>query len=97
MQHDIWIFFNNTEGILITESGFRATQYAAYVILPMPPEPVGDGDNDAVLDDVDECPTTPEGEPSCSTGCSDSETDDDGDNVINNQRLMRLLRWGNPS
>ena len=51
----------------------------------MPPEPVGDGDNDAVLDDVDECPSTPEGEPVYSTGCSDSETDDDGDNVMNDQ------------
>jgi len=77
---------HNTEGILITECGmFQSSQYAAYVILPMPPEPVGDYDNDAVLDDVDECPTTPEGEPVYSTGCSDSETDDDGDNVMNDR------------
>ena len=54
-----------------------------------------DGDNDAVLDDVDECPTTPEGEPVYSTGCSDSETDDDDDNVMNDRDQCPLTPSGN--
>ncbi|MDG1539385.1 MAG: YHYH protein [Candidatus Poseidonia sp.] len=75
---------HNTEGDLVSECGlFTESDLTVRVVLPMPPEPVGDEDGDAVLDDADECPNTPQGEPVYSTGCSDSETDDDEDGVMN--------------
>ena len=75
---------HNTEGDIISECGiFTQTDLTVRVVLPMPPEPVGDEDGDAVLDDSDQCPSTPEGEPVYSTGCSDSETDDDEDGIMN--------------
>lgn len=75
---------HNAEGDIISECGmFNQTDLSVRVVLPMPPEPVGDADGDAVLDDSDECPNTPQGEPVYSTGCSDSETDDDEDGVMN--------------
>ncbi len=75
---------HNAEGDIISECGmFNQTDISVRVVLPMPPEPVGDADGDAVLDDSDECPSTPQGEPVYSTGCSDSETDDDEDGVMN--------------
>ncbi|MBQ70996.1 MAG: hypothetical protein CMA65_05870 [Euryarchaeota archaeon] len=79
---------HNTEGDIIAECGlFNQTDLSVRVVLPMPPEPVGDADGDAVLDDSDECPSTPQGEPVYSTGCSDSETDDDEDGVMNDTDL----------
>ena len=75
---------HNTEGDIVSQCGiFTESEITVRVILPMPPEPVGDEDGDAVPDDTDECPSTPEGEPVYATGCSDSETDDDEDGVMN--------------
>ena len=46
-----------------------------------------DSDLDGILDDVDLCPDTPEGEPVYQTGCSDSQTDDDEDGVNNDRDI----------
>jgi hypothetical protein len=44
-------------------------------------------DSDGVLDDADDCDSTPAGEPVYATGCSDSETDDDDDEVMNDKDM----------
>lgn len=86
---------HNTEGDLIAGCGlFTDSDQTVRVNLPMPPEPVGDADGDAVEDDVDECPNTPEGEPVYATGCSDSETDDDADGVMNDVDLCPMTPIG---
>ena len=78
----------NTRGHIVANCGlFDTSERSITVDLPVPPEPVGDDDGDAVPNDVDACPGTPSGEPVYSTGCSDSETDDDGDAVMNNADL----------
>lgn len=75
---------HSTKGVLVAKCGmFDESEQSISVNLPMPPEPVGDEDQDGVLNDVDACPDTPAGEPVYSNGCSDSETDDDGDGVVN--------------
>lgn len=75
---------HSTKGILVAKCGmFEESEQSISVDLPLPPEPIGDNDQDGVLEDVDACPETPAGEPVYSTGCSDSETDDDGDGVVN--------------
>ena len=74
----------STKGVLVAKCGlFEESEQSISVDLPLPPEPIGDADQDGVLDDVDACPDTPAGEPVYSTGCSDSETDDDDDGVVN--------------
>ena len=74
----------SNKGVLEATCGlFEESEDSIAVDLPLPPEPVGDEDQDGVLDDVDACPETPADEPVYSTGCSDSETDDDGDGVVN--------------
>ena len=79
---------HSTKGILVANCGmFEESEQSISVDLPLPPEPIGDNDQDGVLDDVDACPDTPAGEPVYSTGCSDSETDDDGDGVVNSDDL----------
>ena len=78
----------STSGVLVAKCGlFDESEQSVSVNLPLPPEPVGDEDQDGVPDDVDACPNTPAGEPVYSTGCSDSETDDDGDGVVNTNDL----------
>ena len=79
---------HSTKGILVANCGmFEESEQSISLDLPLPPEPIGDNDQDGVLDDVDACPDTPAGEPVYSTGCSDSETDDDGDGVVNSDDL----------
>ena len=79
---------HSTKGILVAKCGmFEESEQSISLDLPLPPEPIGDNDQDGVLDDVDACPDTPAGEPVYSTGCSDSETDDDGDGVVNSDDL----------
>ena len=74
----------SNKGVLEATCGlFEESEDSIAVDLPLPPEPVGDEDQDGVLNDVDACPETPADEPVYSTGCSDSETDDDGDGVVN--------------
>ena len=74
----------SNKGVLEATCGlFEESEDSIAVDLPLPPEPVGDDDQDGVLNDVDACPETPADEPVYSTGCSDSETDDDGDGVVN--------------
>ena len=46
-------------------------------------EPNEDSDNDGVLDSVDACPNTPNGETVDANGCSEAQRDDDGDGVVN--------------
>ena len=75
---------HSTKGVIVAKCGmFDNSEQSVSVDLPLPPEPIGDDDEDAVLNDVDACPDTPLGEPVYSTGCSDSQTDDDGDGVVN--------------
>ncbi|MAF93369.1 hypothetical protein CMO85_01740 [Candidatus Woesearchaeota archaeon] len=79
---------SNTNGLLVAGCGlFDVSERSIAIDLPVPPEPVGDDDGDAVPNDVDACPETPTGEPVYSTGCSDSETDDDGDGVVNSNDI----------
>lgn len=86
---------HNTDGLLFVTCGmFTLSEVSVDVTLPMPPEPVGDLDGDAVLDDVDDCPSTPEGEPVYSTGCSDSETDDDDDGIMNDMDICPMTQLG---
>ena len=78
----------NTKGLLVASCGlFDSSERSILVNLPVPPEPVGDDDGDAVPNDTDACPNTPNGEPVYASGCSDSETDDDGDGVMNDADL----------
>ena len=44
-----------------------------------------DEDGDGVIDDFDNCSSTPQGEEVDSEGCSESQKDDDGDGVSNSQ------------
>lgn len=44
-----------------------------------------DEDGDGVIDDFDNCSSTPQGEDVDSEGCSESQKDDDGDGVFNDQ------------
>ena len=78
----------NTNGTIYATCGlFSTSSDMVMVNLPVPPEPVGDNDLDGILDDVDQCNGTPQGEPVYQSGCSDSELDDDMDNVYNDQDL----------
>jgi hypothetical protein len=43
-----------------------------------------DDDNDGVMNSIDTCPNTPEGEEVDANGCSASQLDDDNDGVMNN-------------
>ena len=80
--------YHNTEGDIIANCGlFMDSSTTVRVNLPVPPAPETDLDSDGVLDDADQCDSTPEGEPVYATGCSDSETDDDGDGVMNDSDL----------
>ena len=75
--------YHNTEGDIIASCGlFTESTSTIQVNLPVPPEPETDLDSDGVLDDADQCDSTPEGEPVYATGCSDSETDTDMDGVM---------------
>ena len=74
----------NANGTIFATCGlFSVSSSTIEVILPVPPEPAGDADLDGILDDEDQCDSTPSGEPVYGTGCSDSETDDDLDSVMN--------------
>ena len=74
----------NANGTIFATCGlFSVSSSMVEVILPIPPEPAGDTDLDGILDDEDQCDSTPSGEPVYDTGCSDSETDDDLDGVMN--------------
>ena len=74
----------NANGTIFATCGlFSVSSSMIDVILPVPPEPAGDADLDGILDDEDQCDSTPPGEPVYDTGCSDSETDDDLDSVMN--------------
>jgi hypothetical protein len=74
----------NANGTIFATCGlFSVSSSMIEVILPVPPEPAGDADLDGILDDEDQCDSTPSGEPVYDTGCSDSETDDDLDGVMN--------------
>ena len=76
--------YHNTEGEIIASCGlFSESSTTIQVNLPVPPEPETDVDNDGILDEADQCDSTPEGEPVYATGCSDSETDSDMDGVMN--------------
>ncbi|MEC7097144.1 MAG: thrombospondin type 3 repeat-containing protein, partial [Candidatus Thermoplasmatota archaeon] len=78
----------NNRGQIIATCGFFTTSINSTIVdLPLPPEPVDDSDLDGILDDVDNCPDTPEGEPVYQSGCSDSQIDDDGDGVNNNRDI----------
>lgn len=46
-----------------------------------------DIDGDGVMNNIDTCPNTPEGESVNATGCSQSQLDDDGDGVMNDKDL----------
>ncbi len=75
--------YHNTEGDIIASCGlFTASTSSIQVNLPVPPAPETDLDSDGVLDDADDCDSTPEGEPVYATGCSDSETDTDMDGIM---------------
>ena len=75
--------YHNTEGDIIASCGlFTESTSTIQVNLPVPPEPETDLDSDGVLDDADQCDSTPEGEPVYATGCSESETDTDMDGVM---------------
>ena len=74
----------NGNGTIFATCGlFSVNSSMIEVILPVPPEPAGDLDLDGIMDDEDQCDSTPSGEPVYETGCSDSETDDDLDSVMN--------------
>ncbi len=76
--------YHNTEGDIIASCGlFTESTSTIRVNLPVPPEPETDLDSDGVLDEADQCDSTPEGEPVYATGCSESETDTDMDGVMN--------------
>tara|TARA_B110000444_G_scaffold60463_1_gene56430 strand:+ start:77031 stop:79952 length:2922 start_codon:yes stop_codon:yes gene_type:complete len=76
--------YHNTIGDLIASCGlFSQSTSTIRLNLPVPPETETDLDSDGVLDDADDCDSTPEGEPVYATGCSDSETDGDLDGVMN--------------
>ena len=76
--------YHNTEGDIIASCGlFTVSSSTIQVNLPVPPEPETDIDSDGVLDEADQCDSTPEGEPVYATGCSESETDTDMDGVMN--------------
>ena len=78
----------NNKGQIIATCGFFTTSINSTIVdLPLPPDPVDDSDLDGILDDVDLCPDTPEGEPVYQTGCSDSQTDDDEDGVNNDRDI----------
>ncbi|MED5308780.1 MAG: YHYH protein, partial [Candidatus Thermoplasmatota archaeon] len=78
----------NTKGGIVSTCGlFTDSIVITNVDLPMPPEPVGDSDLDGILDDVDQCLETPQGEPVYLNGCSDSEVDDDEDGINNNRDI----------
>lgn len=82
--------YHNTVGDLIASCGlFTESTSAIRLNLPVPPEPETDLDSDGVLDDADDCDSTPEGEPVYATGCSDSETDDDLDAIMNDKDIDR--------
>ena len=75
--------YHNTEGDISASCGlFTESTSTIQVNLPVPPEPETDLDSDGVLDDADQCDSTPEGEPVYATGCSESETDTDMDGVM---------------
>ena len=76
--------YHNTEGDLIATCGlFTQSTSSIRLNLPVPPEPETDLDSDGILDDADDCDSTPQGEPVYANGCSDSESDDDLDGVMN--------------
>ncbi len=78
----------NKKGTLQASCGlFESSIENILLDLPTPPDPVGDNDLDGILDDVDQCNDTPQGEPVYQSGCSDSELDDDMDNVNNDQDI----------
>ncbi|HJL97878.1 MAG TPA: YHYH protein [Candidatus Poseidoniaceae archaeon] len=80
--------YHNTDGDLIATCGlFSQSTTSIRLNLPVPPEPETDLDGDGVLDEEDDCDSTPEGEPVYATGCSDSETDDDADGVMNDKDI----------
>ena len=80
--------YHNTVGDLIASCGlFSESTSTIRLNLPVPPEPETDLDSDGVLDDADDCDSTPEGEPVYVTGCSDSETDDDIDAIMNDKDM----------
>jgi hypothetical protein len=80
--------YHNTEGDLIASCGLYSESTSTIRLnLPVPPEPDTDLDSDGVLDDADDCDSTPEGEPVYVTGCSDSETDDDLDAIMNDKDM----------
>ncbi len=80
--------YHNTEGDLIASCGlFSESSSTIRLNLPTPPEPETDLDSDGVLDDVDDCDSTPEGEPVYADGCSSSERDTDVDGVMDDVDL----------
>ena len=75
--------YHNTIGDLIASCGLFAESTSTIRLnLPVPPEPETDLDGDGVLDETDDCDTTPEGEPVYANGCSSSEMDTDLDGVM---------------
>ena len=80
--------YHNTIGDLIASCGlFSQSTSTIRLNLPVPPEPETDLDSDGVLDDADDCDSTPEGEPVYANGCSDSESDDDLDGIMNDMDI----------
>ena len=78
----------NTKGGIVSTCGlFTNSIVITNVDLPMPPDPIGDSDLDGILDDVDQCSDTPQGEPVYLNGCSDSELDDDEDGTNNDRDI----------
>lgn len=72
-----FLFFEGTT----PESGSEL--FVADAMSFRPGGPVADSDNDGIIDILDKCPNTPEGETVNSDGCGESQLDDDQDGVFN--------------
>ena len=66
--------------------------------LPIPVEPpeeaIADEDQDGIIDERDQCPSTPNDEPVWPTGCSDSQLDSDGDGVTDDTDICPDTPFG---
>jgi hypothetical protein len=82
-RFEIYVNTTNTSGHIIADCGLFIdfAPVAINVDLPLQVEPEDD-DSDGIINDVDDCPDTPEGEPVYSDGCSDSQRDSDGDGIF---------------
>jgi len=72
------------EGDIRAECGrFSTTSTIIHVVLEIDEEtePDADSDGDGIIDEEDECDSTPDGEPVYSDGCSDSQRDADNDGI----------------